>query len=93
MKLIIVVAQHEKARPQYRKKKKKIENGHWGVKDLHIYKWSWKEIHEKWIMGDDEESLVVRCATNHGDQLSKLQNLVSTTFNNFQGWWSLTPQP
>jgi hypothetical protein len=36
-------------------------------------------------MGDDEESSVVRCATNHGDQLAKLQNLVSTTFNNFQG--------
>jgi hypothetical protein len=25
-------------------------------------------------LGDDDESLVVRCATNHGDQLSKLQN-------------------
>jgi len=25
-------------------------------------------------LGDDEESLVVCCATNHGDQLSKLQN-------------------
>jgi hypothetical protein len=36
-------------------------------------------------MGADEESLVVCCATNHGDKLSILQTLVSTTFNNFHG--------
>ncbi len=36
-------------------------------------------------MGDDEESLVVCCATNHDDHLSILQTLVLTTFNNFHG--------
>jgi hypothetical protein len=40
-----------------------------------------KKIHEKWIMGDDEESLMVCCATNHGDQVSKLQNF---SVNNIQ---------
>jgi hypothetical protein len=36
-------------------------------------------------MGDDEESPVVHFATNHGDQLSKLQNPLPTKFDNFQG--------
>jgi hypothetical protein len=36
-------------------------------------------------MGDDEKSLVVHCATNHGDQLSKLQNPLLTKLDNFQG--------
>jgi hypothetical protein len=42
-------------------------------------------------MGDDEKSLVVCYATNHGDQLSRLQNPMSTTFNNFQGCVNAIP--
>ncbi len=48
--------------------------GHGGVEDLHFYKWSYKKKSWKMNLGDDEESPVVHCATNHGDQLSKLQN-------------------
>ncbi len=40
-------------------------------------------------MGDDEESLLVCCATNDGDQLLRFQNPMSITFDNFQGSWSL----
>jgi hypothetical protein len=33
-------------------------------------------------MGDYEKSPVVHCATDNGDQLFRLQNLLSTKFDN-----------
>jgi hypothetical protein len=38
---------------------------------------------KKKFMNDDEKSLVVHCATNDGDQLSKFHNWVLKTFDNF----------
>lgn len=37
------------------------------IEDFHFISDHEKNIHEYWIMGHDERSVVVHCATNNGD--------------------------